>query len=502
MTKQKMSSTCKFKVGDFVTHIGGRGNTGKVTRVTTDTITVNFEDSSKDYNYNSDTRSLRLVKGKTVETIYNYPIYKQYKKSGLVIKFTGLRGGVVEVGDGKRRHVGEQLGLLTPHTDKTTWEDYAPNTKTKHICEVLEEKVNLETAIKFAKNCVERATRKEVYSDLARNTGDLMNSFYWAESEEGSAFWSKTKDSVKGIKATSTYSTFIKYAAMKLLEVEVEEIKEQEVEYPIYKKCKETGAIVKFIGPNEGIVAVEGWSGQELNSYSTSWAKCTNSYVWEDCDYKEFTYPIYKKSKTNGVVVKFTDLSCGFIIDRGNSLMDINDYNNSWKSHTTESQWEDYDFIEPKDEKFKKELKEQLSSTKKEPKTTKPIQTKTESTIMTKIKTTATTVATQNKDAIKVAAKLEAGKIINKQVIKQVKPHLPLLVRGLADHPAASIVLANVVSIAVKHFMPENKKLNTVAELMLGAAAVDTVSSFNIESFVEDLLKNIKLPTGALDDDN
>ena len=121
---------------------------------------------------------------------------------------------------------------------------------------------------------------------------------------------------------------------------------------------------------------------------------------------------------------------------------------------------------------------------------------------MTKLKTTATSVATQNKDAIKVAAKLEAGKIINKQVIKQVKPHLPLLVRGLADHPAASIVLANVVSIAVKHFMPENKKLNTVADVMLGAAAVDTVASFNIEAFVEGLLKNIKLPTGALDDDN
>ena len=37
---------------------------------------------------------------------------------------------------------------------------------------------------------------------------------------------------------------------------------------------------------------------------------------------------------------------------------------------------------------------------------------------------------------------------------------------------------------------------------MLGAAAVDTVASFNIEAFVEDLLKNIKLPTGTLDDDN
>ena len=73
-----MSSTYKFKVGDIVEHI--RGSTGKVTRVTADTITVVFEDSAKNYNYNSNTKSLRLVKGKTVETEYNYPIYKQYKK--------------------------------------------------------------------------------------------------------------------------------------------------------------------------------------------------------------------------------------------------------------------------------------------------------------------------------------------------------------------------------------------------------------------------------------
>ena len=376
-----MSSTYnKFKVGDIVEHIGGRGNTGKVTRVTTDKITVVFEDSSKDYNYNSNTRSLRLVKEKTVETI-----------------------------------------------------------NTKHICEVLEEKVNLKTAIRFAKNYTEWASSKD-YSDSITNASSLISSFLWSNSKEGNTFWCKIQDRVFGIKATATYSTFTKYANM-LLPGEVEEIKEQEI-----------------------------------------------------------TYPIYKKSKTNGVVVKFTDLSCGFIVNRGDTLMDINDYSTTWKPHTTKSQWEDFDFIEPKEEIFKKVLKEQLSATK-EPKT-KPIQTKTESTIMTKLKITATSVATQNKDAIKAAAKLEAGKIINKQVIKQVKPHLPLLVRGLADHPAASIVLANVVSIAVKHFMPENKKLNTVAELMLGAAAVDTVASFNIEAFVEDLLKNIKLPTGALDDDN
>ncbi len=362
-----MSSTCKFKVGDIVEHIGGRGNTGKVTRVTTDKVTVVFENSSMDYNYNSNTRSLRLVKEKTVETEYNYPIYKKHKKSQLVIKFTDLSKGYVEVGVEEMLYkLGDYITSLTPHYDESVWEDYTPKPSTKHICEVLEEKFNLETAIRFAKNYTEWASSKD-YLDSMINASSLINSFYWEDSKEGYSFWNKIDDYVAGIKATATYSTFTKYANMAL----PEEVKETE---------------------------------------------------------------------------------------------------------------------------------EQLSSTK-EPKT-KPIQTKTESTIMTKLKTTATSVATQNKDAIKVAAKLEAGKIINKQVIKQVKPHLPLLVRGLADHPAASIVLANVVSIAVKHFMPENKKLNTVAELMLGAAAVDTVASFNIETFVEDLLKNIKLPTGALDDDN
>ena len=312
----------------------------------------------------------------------------------------------------------------------TTWEDCTPEPSTKHICEVLEEKVNLETAIRFAKNYTEWVSSKNHYPDSIENAGSLIKPFNWKKSKEGYPFWSKIHVRVTGIKATATYSTFTKYANMALPE-EVEEIKEQEMTYPIYKKSKSSGMVVKFTGLEDGVV-VEAGDGVYQEGYKSIWKPHTDTSIWEHC---RFT------------VIKTKDIKL------------------------------------------------------KEPKT-KPIQIKTESTIMTKLKTTATSVATQNKDAIKVAAKLEAGKIINKQVIKQVKPHLPLLVRGLADHPAASIVLANVVSIAVKHFMPENKKLNTVAELMLGAAAVDTVASFNIEAFVEDLLKNIKLPTGTLDDNN
>ena len=427
-----MNSTCKFKVGDIVEHIGGRGNTGKVTRVTTDTITVVFEDSSKDYNYTSDTRSLRLVKEKTVETEYNYPIYKQYKKSALVIKFTGLRDGRVEIGDGKRIHAGQQLGLLTPHTDKTSWEDYTPESSTKHT------------------------SPKTVHK------------------------------------------------------------------YPIYKKSKTNGVVVQFTALDCGFVTDMGDTLLDIGHYSSSWTPHTSDAQWEDYTPKPSTKHICEvlEEKVNlETAIKFAKnytewaSSKDYLDSRINASSLINSF--LWEdSKEGCSFWNKIDdyvagikatatystFTKYANMALPEEVEEQLSSTKKQK--TKSIQTKTESTIMTKLKTTATEVATQNKDAIKVAAKLEAGKIINKQVIKQVKPHLPLLVRGLADHPAASIVLANVVSIAVKHFMPENKKLNTVAELMLGAAAVDTVASFNIEAFVEDLLKNIKLPTGALDDDN
>ena len=427
MTKQKMSSTYKFKVGDIVEHIGGRGNTGKVTRVTADKITVVFEDSSMDYNYNSNTMALRLVKEKTV---HKYPIYKKSKTSGVVVHFTALNCGFVTERGDLLYDIGHYSSSWEPHTTVEQWEDYTPEPSTKHICEVLEEKVDLETAVRFAKNCTEWASSKKHYPDSIRSADSLIDTFYWEDSKEGYTFWSKIQDCVAGIKATATYSTFTKYAKMALPE-EVEEIKEQEVTYPIYKKSKSSGMVVKFTGLEDGVV-VEAGDGVYKEGYKSIWKPHTDTSIWEHCRF---------------IVIKTKDIKL------------------------------------------------------KEPKT-KPIQTKTESTIMTKLKTTATSVATQNKDAIKVAAKLEAGKIINKQVIKQVKPHLPLLVRGLADHPAASIVLANVVSIAVKHFMPENKKLNTVAELMLGAAAVDTVASFNIEAFVEDLLKNIKLPTGTLDDDN
>ena len=103
------------------------------------------------------------------------------------------------------------LELLTPHTDVISWEEYILEPSTKHICEVLEEKVDLETAIRFAKNYTEWASSKNHYPDSIENAGYIINSFLWSKSKEGDAFWGKIQNCVAGVKATATYSTFTKY---------------------------------------------------------------------------------------------------------------------------------------------------------------------------------------------------------------------------------------------------------------------------------------------------
>ena len=120
-------------------------------------------------------------------------------------------------------------------------------------------------------------------------------------------------------------------------------------------------------------------------------------------------------------------------------------------------------------------------------------------TIMTKIKEVAIQAVDQNKQALAVAAKMEAGRIINKQVLKQLTPHLPFFLQGYAKSPLAPFVAANLVTVVANH--TQNKKLSQVADLMLLGAADSGVASFNLDKIVDDILANIKLPTGIFDDE-
>lgn len=122
-------------------------------------------------------------------------------------------------------------------------------------------------------------------------------------------------------------------------------------------------------------------------------------------------------------------------------------------------------------------------------------------TFMSKVKTTALTTIEQNKEAALVAAKMEAGRVLNKQIIKQLKPHVPLLLRGYLDTPLAPVILANAAALLGNH--TGNAKVQKISELMLLAAADTTVQSFNLDKIIDDALAGIKLPAGILDaDDN
>lgn len=145
---------------------------------------------------------------------------------------------------------------------------------------------------------------------------------------------------------------------------------------------------------------------------------------------------------------------------------------------------------------YKKQITQAKPKPVAQPEPTKPI--KSENTFMSKIKQTALTTVDQNKQATIIASKMEAGRILNKQIIKQAKPHVPMFFRGYLDTPLAPVILANLVALTGNH--TDNKRIKQISELMLLAAADTTIQSFNLDQIIDDVLKNIKLPAGILDD--
>lgn len=146
-------------------------------------------------------------------------------------------------------------------------------------------------------------------------------------------------------------------------------------------------------------------------------------------------------------------------------------------------------------------FKEYASKDIQHPLETKQTKTTKKETFMSKLKTTTLNTLEQNKQAAIIAAKVDAGRIINKQIIKQLKPHVPMLLRGYLDTPLAPVIAANVVAMIGNH--TDNSKVKKVSELMLLGAADATVQSFNLDKIIDDVLAGIKLPAGFLDaDDN
>lgn len=108
-------------------------------------------------------------------------------------------------------------------------------------------------------------------------------------------------------------------------------------------------------------------------------------------------------------------------------------------------------------------------------------------------KTLTTSMIDSNKSAAITAAKIKSGKLALSAARKAIRPKVPALVRGYFDEPYTDLLLANVLATLVKAKFPENKRLNTLADCCMEAAAVNIADSFDIESLVEGLFSGVKL---------
>ena len=55
------------------------------------------------------------------------------------------------------------------------------------------------------------------------------------------------------------------------------------------------------------------------------------------------TFPIYRKGKESGIVIKFMDLKEGYVLKQGTSSYQVGSFHSDWNPYTHEC-WEPYDY--------------------------------------------------------------------------------------------------------------------------------------------------------------
>lgn len=118
---------------------------------------------------------------------------------------------------------------------------------------------------------------------------------------------------------------------------------------------------------------------------------------------------------------------------------------------------------------------------------------------MSKIKSITTEQLEKNKVAAKAAAELELGRIVLGKLQLVVEKKAPMMVGALAKaNPEVSkLIIANIGSIAVGQYCPNNKKAQVAANAALNAAMLETVQAFDVQGMVDNLLEEI--PGGLFD---
>ena len=93
-----------------------------------------------------------------------------------------------------------------------------------------------------------------------------------------------------------------------------------------------------------------------------------------------------------------------------------------------------------------------------------------------------------NKANAILAARVEAGKLIILQIGSRIKPLLPMYAQGYVDHPAAGLVIANLISFSQKQWLPGNAKAAVVADCAMKAAMLNAGAALEIPKYINDAI--------------
>ena len=123
------------------------------------------------------------------------------------------------------------------------------------------------------------------------------------------------------------------------------------------------------------------------------------------------------------------------------------------------------------------------------------VKTKTAATVIATKKETimnskVNSVIDSNKSAATVAAYQEAGRLANKKAKEVLAKKAPLMVRGYVDTPIGGLVIANLAMLAQQQFRPDDVRLMKLTRAMQVQAYQELIQSFDIESFIDELMEN------------
>lgn len=100
---------------------------------------------------------------------------------------------------------------------------------------------------------------------------------------------------------------------------------------------------------------------------------------------------------------------------------------------------------------------------------------------------------TANKDAVKSAAVLEAGRVSNNVAAKLLAEQAPLMLKGYIDTPVGRLIIANAASMAVRELRANDKRLTALTEAMLTAAYAEAFAKIDVQALIEKVLDHVQI---------